>query len=332
MLMYAASVNSKKHVSILRQLLKQPSVDVNLADNAGWTALHVATYNGNIEAARLLLADPRVDVNSQDAQHLAVLTYAARECSENHLSILRLLLEHPSIDVNLACNEGVNALYLAVSKGNIEAVKVLLADQRVDVNCRDKNQNTPLTIAAQKPDNIDIFKLLLAEQRVDVNWVGVASHHGDMTALMLASWNSNVEATKLLLDDPRVDVNWVDSSGRTVLLRLVASPCAKSNLQVLELFLAHPRVDVNFKCGPPLPPTILFGTVAFCNDVEVVKLILAEPRFTSANVADEMNGFTAVSVAMAEGKWGVLKELVHHPSIDLDLKDKNGRGLDDLVR
>ena len=93
---------------------------------------------------------------------------------------------------------------------------------------------------------------------------------------------------------------------------------------MLQLLLAHPRVDVNCK-GGARGANILHAAVAFYNDTEVVKLILREPRFTSANVLDEM-GCTAVTAAMFEGKWDALKELVHHPSVDL------GVNLDDLAR
>ena len=58
-LMHAAGQSSDDHVSILRLLLEQPSTDLNLADVNGSTALHLATFCGNIEAVRLLLADPR---------------------------------------------------------------------------------------------------------------------------------------------------------------------------------------------------------------------------------------------------------------------------------
>ena len=108
-----------------------------------------------------------------------------------------------------------------------------------------------------------------------------------MTALMRASWHFNFEATKLLLDDPRVDVNWMDSSGLSVLYRLVAGPQSKNNLKLMELFLAHPRVNMNCKCGPH-GTNILYAAAASCNKIEVVKLILAEARFTSANALDDM--------------------------------------------
>ena len=116
-LMYVAGRCS--HISILRLLLEQPPIEVNLADNMGSTALHVATFARNIEAVRLLLADPRVNVNSQDAhEETALMVAAGLDTSETQVSVLRLLLEHPSIKVNLADDEGYTALHRA-SRGII---------------------------------------------------------------------------------------------------------------------------------------------------------------------------------------------------------------------
>ena len=105
------------------------------------------------------------------------------------------------------------------------------------------------------------------------------------------------------------------------------TPC--SNVELMELIFAHPRVDINCRHGS-CGKTILHGAAWF-NNVDAVKLILAEPRFTSANALDCLK-HTAVVVAASEGNWNVFKELVLHPSIDLGGKDKNGASLEDLIR
>ena len=117
-------------------------------------------------------------------------------------------------------------------------------------------------------------------------------------------------------------MNWLDRSGNSVLHRLVGNP--KNNL-IVELFLAHPRVDVNCKCGQ-LRKTILYVAAA-CNNVEAVRLILAEPHFR----AEGQMGFVATCIAAIDGCWDALKVLVHHPNIDLSVKDKNGVSIDDLA-
>ena len=53
-----ASLNKKN--SIVRLLLEQPTLDLNYRSNVGNTALHWAAYADNVEAVRMLLADPRL--------------------------------------------------------------------------------------------------------------------------------------------------------------------------------------------------------------------------------------------------------------------------------
>ena len=102
---------------------------------------------GHVEGVRAALAKGE-DVNDVNDDNQTVLMYLAAICSrsENHFSILRLLLEQPSIDVNVVDKNRLTALHVATQQGNIAAVKLLLADKRLDVNCEDSHHITPLLI------------------------------------------------------------------------------------------------------------------------------------------------------------------------------------------
>ena len=122
----------EKHNSIVKVLMKQPNLDVNMRDGMGLTALHWAATHYNAAAVPLLLADPRVNVNCKS-------------------------------------NIGRNALFCAALYGNVEAVRFLLTDQRSDVNNVDKDGLT-LLHAASCEDSAEVARLLLAEGRInDVN-------------------------------------------------------------------------------------------------------------------------------------------------------------------
>ena len=101
----------EKHNSIVKVLMKQPDLDVNMRDWMGLTALHWAASHYNAAAVPLLLA-------------------------------------HPRIDVNCKSNIGRNALFCAALYGNVEAVRFLLTDQRSDVNNVDKDGLTLLHAAS----------------------------------------------------------------------------------------------------------------------------------------------------------------------------------------
>ena len=227
---------------------------------------------GMVSLVRAALAGG-VDVNVQNKDGETALMRASVNCSHhNHVTIMKLLLEHPSIDVNKEDRIGRTALIHAIQKGNIKAVKILLGDRRVDMNCT----IPPLTmaVAGKHPD---IFKLILTNQRVDVNQT-----YQSMTALMIASGKSDVEAAKLLLNDPRVEVNLVNCKGWSALLLAI------KDRKTFELFLSHERVNVN--CVLPPNNINVLHIAALKNNVEAVKLILAEPRITLANAVAEPRG------------------------------------------
>ena len=319
---------------ILKLLLEQPGIQVNLADMEGCTALHYAASEGSRNAVALLIADKRVDVNCKDSSQMSPLMMAA---DSNFIGIVKLLLTDQRVEVNAATKDGETALHLAAKSENTGIVKLLLANPRVDVNCKDSYQMTPLAQLAicNDPGYVDMLKLFLAEERVDVNLPSWAEEtKAELTALMWSVSASNFEATKLLLDNPRVEVSWKNSLGQDV-FNMVVSPSVygrKEDMKVLQLFLAHPRVDVNYRILQQ-GPTMLHVAAGF-STVEAVKLILAEPRFTSANALAPIEEFkkmgciTALGVAAAKGNCEIFKELVLHPSIDLDVKNEEGMDVD----
>ena len=283
----------------------------------------------DLALVRAALERGDVDVNKRSLHNMTLLMWAA---ADNKISLLKLLLQQPSIEVNLAADHGFTALHMAVSSGSsgcsgsIEALRTLLMDPRVDVNCKTERMETPLNLATKDADSFDKLELLLADPRVDVDCL--ASYSGmEASLLMSAALSSNLKAAKVLLDNERVDVNWLNNRDASALHLLAAFPDSVRPKGLLELLLSHPRVDVNCKRGH-LGLTALH-TAAFNNNVESVRLILAEPRFTSHNDLDGDDGTTALGLAASEGHWDSVKELVQHPKVDLAA---GGLGPDDLIR
>ena len=63
----------------VKLLLADPRVDVNLADKEGFTPLHAATMNGNARCVEALLADDRVDVMSASFHGVTPLIFACTQ-------------------------------------------------------------------------------------------------------------------------------------------------------------------------------------------------------------------------------------------------------------
>ena len=277
----------------------------------------------DLALVRAALDKGGVDVNKRSLHNLTLLMWAA---ADNKIPLMKLLLEQPSVDVNLAADHGFTALHMAVSSetSSTEVLRTLLLDPRVDVNCTTERMETPLILATKDPDRFDKVQLLLADPRVDLDSLASYSAGCDISILMSATLSSNLKAAKVLLDDERVDVNWVNNRNAGALHLLAAFPDSDRPKGLLELLLSHPRVDVNY----PLDSTALH-TAAFNNNVEAVRLILAEPRFTSHNNLDGHDGKTALGLAASKGHWDALEELAQDPKVDLAFI---GLSPDDLKR
>jgi len=134
----------------LKLLLDVPTIDVNLVNFDGKSAVHRAVSENNIEALKLLLNVPNINVNIVDnngcsAVHAAVErnTRDYRECYEEDIEGLKLLLSHPSLTA-LTLNqkyEGETPTMLATRMERFSSrqvvIKALTADPRVDLDTPD---------------------------------------------------------------------------------------------------------------------------------------------------------------------------------------------------
>eukprot|EP00981_Chlorochromonas_danica_P014160 scaffold7439_cov168-Ochromonas_danica.AAC.12 len=122
------------------------------------------TYNA-IHRIPVLLVNENFTMNA-DSEEIKGMTALHMSAVKGKVEMVRLLLLHPSIDVNAVDHEiEWTPLYIACYYDHVEVVKVLLLNDRVDVN---KDGWTPLHAACYR-DHFEVFKVLLLDARVDVN-------------------------------------------------------------------------------------------------------------------------------------------------------------------
>ena len=84
--------------SIVKLLLEQPTLDLNCTNMVGRTALHCAVWFDNVEGARMLLADPRLNIyNHKDNEGKTPAMTAMLYYNED---VLLQLVAHPSVDLD----------------------------------------------------------------------------------------------------------------------------------------------------------------------------------------------------------------------------------------
>ena len=120
------------------------------------------------------------------------------------------------------------------------------------------------------------------------------------------------------------DVNSIDEGMKTGLMWTMNY----QHNSVARVLLEQPTADLN--CIDNNGLTALHWA-AISDNVEGVQLLLADPRLTTPNLKDKL-GFTPLMAAMRNNRMNALRELVAHPSIDIDTRNERGESLDDMVR
>ncbi|MCK4914482.1 MAG: ankyrin repeat domain-containing protein [Planctomycetes bacterium] len=196
-----------------KALSKGISPNVDIGD--GWTPLMLASFNGYLEAAKILIKHG-VDVNLQNSKNETALSLTAAvvcnpedETDQNeedkdsrywqvvfegkHVQIIRLLLQScANADTQ---NNFINEFFmLCCSEGFFGFVRALL-DNGADVNAKGSIGMTPLMHAILSPSQPEVFKLLLGRGGdVDLR------NDLDLTVLDQALGDATLDLAKLIVD------------------------------------------------------------------------------------------------------------------------------------
>ncbi len=218
-IMEVTKFNDNKLIVRAASLFRR-ATDINLANRYGLTALMIAVATGQTEVAKLLLENKTIDPNLADKNGFTALlllknkTINPNLADKNGFTALmfaadkgqtkaaKLLLEDERVKPNLANKDGWTALMIAIEKGQTKVAKLLLEDKRVNLNLADKDGWTALMIAIEKGQT-EVAKLLLENKTINPN---LADKNG-FTALMFAADKSNVEIVEYLIKkgaDPEI--------------------------------------------------------------------------------------------------------------------------------
>ena len=242
------------HFEVVKLLLHHLSgtpqnVHVNFKIDEGYTPLMVACQKKETEIVKLLLDQDDLDINVQDENGDTAFYHA---CQSLSLECVRLLSQHPSIEIKPPREELTNLLDMYVPKSDteswIEMLKFLISLPSIDINNRDSDGRTLLHCYACDNDFDEpklVVRKILQQPNIDIN---AKDNDGD-TALILAVKNQNMEIIQEIInygvEKGNIDINDRDSDGRT-LLHYVCGNDADEPLLVRKI-LQLPNVDINAK-------------------------------------------------------------------------------------
>mmetsp|Transcript_3416 Transcript_3416/g.5797 ORF Transcript_3416/g.5797 Transcript_3416/m.5797 type:complete len:167 (+) Transcript_3416:154-654(+) len=109
-----------------RRLLHKGKVPVNCVDEANWTPLHNAAYNGDDKIIMLLLSQPGIDVNATD--NMGTTPFMNVALSGN-MEAVELMLSAPGIDLTKKDNQGKTAAKYAKERGVKQVYDLVKAEE-----------------------------------------------------------------------------------------------------------------------------------------------------------------------------------------------------------
>ncbi|XP_026141482.1 ankyrin-3 isoform X26 [Carassius auratus] len=179
------------HVDVVAELLKL-GANVDAATKKGNTALHIASLAGQEEVVRELVTNG-ANVNAQSQNGFTPLYMAAQE---NHLDVVRFLLENNSSQ-SIATEDGFTPLAVALQQGHDQVVSLLLEN-----DTKGKVRLPALHIAARKDDTKSAALLLQNDHNADVESKMMVNRmtESGFTPLHIAAHYGNINVATLLLN------------------------------------------------------------------------------------------------------------------------------------
>ncbi|XP_056905113.1 ankyrin-3-like isoform X33 [Takifugu flavidus] len=225
------------HVEVVAELIKLGANVDAATKQKGNTALHIASLAGQTDVVKKLVTH-HANVNAQSQNGFTPLYMAAQE---NHLEVVQFLLDNGSSQ-SIATEDGFTPLAVALQQGHEQVVSLLLEN-----DTKGKVRLPALHIAARKDDTKAAALLLQSDHNANVEskmMVNRTTESG-FTPLHIAAHYGNINVATLLLNRGAS----VDFKARNDITPLhVASKRGNSNM-VRLLLERGAKIDARTKDG-----------------------------------------------------------------------------------
>ena len=294
-------------------MLIKKGADLNLLNSDNCTAAHGAAFYKNMDILSLLL-DLKIDVNVRDVSGKNILHLLCKDSIESLSYDNETKEERQEKQARL-----------------IGLVERLLLEFKMDPNCKDMAEFTPIMFASEHGDLELIEKLI--EHSADVN----ATNNEGINSLLLAIVNSlprlvefllkkgfdvkvsapnisyitdsaylnEIEVLKILVE-AGCDVNETKQDENGVILNPLWAACERSNLAIVDILLKH---GANTIIRPDLRMTALHCTaMAQCESLPIAKLLVEHK--CPINLKSAQAGETPLFLACNSGFTEIVEYLL----------------------
>ncbi len=312
------AVINDRDCEILKLLLANENVDINeTTSKKGWTALYLAIVNSNVTTTRVLLSKG-ANPNLADKDGWTPLHWAAMFTKDT--DIVKLLLNHPNVEVNLMNNKGRNALDFAKynEHGLSEEIANLLrekgaAETEKEVSTKENamKQIQSRIFSNKKPEEMYNFfsddKTIPIEAKID---------RISEELLLSAIKDSNFEIVRNLLKSG-ADIRTCGENGAN-LLHLTSFHAKTTKL--IDAILEKGKFDINGVDNDGRTPLhhALQGINPTINTAHLLQ------KGADPGIADE-NGVTPLHIAARNAEsMDLIDLLLNTEAVDMNCVDKQG--------
>jgi ankyrin repeat protein len=243
----ALFVAASKGFDKIVELLLEKEADVNATGSRGATALGNAALAGHTTTVKLLLTQPKIELNVTNSAHFTALADA---CTHSHEGVAIALIQ-AGADLEIVDSFGYGPLHSAALNGATNIVKELLRRPGINLQWRGRDGWTALAEAARQGHE-DIVELLL-DHGADPNIGGETDMR---TPLHLAAGNGNAKIVKLLLEKGKADTEITSNEGYTALINAAEN----AHLKVVEALIEHGANANRAEVGKELWSPLKFAT------------------------------------------------------------------------
>ncbi|XP_065910853.1 uncharacterized protein [Dysidea avara] len=276
--------------------------DIKISDNDGDTMLICAALGGCTEVASDLLNTGSIDINAVNEDGWSALSIALRWRHEE----LAGALITAGADIKITDNDGDTMLMCAVLEGCTEVASDLLNTGSIDINAVNEDGWSALSIALHKGNEELAGALITAGADIKIT-----DNDGD-TMLMCALHGGCTEVASDLLNTGSIDINAVNKNGRSALNIALR----RGNEELAgALITAGADIKITDNVGENLLHEAARGN---CSSVigELVKAGL------DVNIVDK-DGKTPLDIAIDRDKSSTVHWFVKHHNIDISHYDED---------
>ncbi|KAI8091286.1 ankyrin repeat-containing domain protein [Gilbertella persicaria] len=222
----------------IEQLMDCNHLDINLPSGPHHTtALHEACLAGFTQGVKLLLQHPDIDVNKLDGRGRTAVHCATQS---NHLACLQLLYQMGHARLDLFCGEGRLAIHTAVLYGYHDCVEFLLAsnspiDMINTVNTLDYKSTLELAIVAGYSSTLELLLQHSSGHQKKTGLVSLAVEWNRIECLqLLIQYGCCLDDNSLLKAVQQRKIDMVRA-----LINAGAQPCLSSGYNPSFLYAAN---------------------------------------------------------------------------------------------